>query len=283
MSVEAGSHAPNPSEYISHHLQNLASSTQTNIVDFSIINWDTMFWSIAMGALGCFLLWMAARKATSGVPGRFQAAVEMLVEMVEDQSKSIVHGNRAFIAPLALTVFVWVALMNSLDLLPVDLPSKVIGWVGLGSIITHHRIVPTADLNGTLGIAVGVLILMLYYSFKIKGAGGFMHELFTAPFGNHFLLWIPNLLLNLIEFCAKTVSLGMRLFGNMYAGELVFLLIALLGGIWSFGADASVLGFVGHVIAGTAWAIFHILIVLLQAFIMMMLTLVYIGQAHDHH
>ncbi|ALS59664.1 F0F1 ATP synthase subunit A [Pandoraea norimbergensis] len=283
MSVEAGSHAPNPSEYISHHLQNLASSTQTKIVDFSIINWDTMFWSIAMGALGCFVLWLAARKATSGVPGRFQAAVEMLVEMVEDQSKSIVHGNRAFIAPLALTVFVWVALMNSLDLLPVDLPSKVIGWVGLGSIITHHRIVPTADLNGTLGIAVGVLILMLYYSFKIKGAGGFMHELFTAPFGNHFLLWIPNLLLNLIEFCAKTVSLGMRLFGNMYAGELVFLLIALLGGIWSFGADASVLGFVGHIIAGTAWAIFHILIVLLQAFIMMMLTLVYIGQAHDHH
>ncbi|AJC20459.1 F0F1 ATP synthase subunit A [Pandoraea pulmonicola] len=283
MSVEAGSHAPNPSEYISHHLQNLASSTQTKIVDFSIINWDTMFWSITMGVVGCFLLWLAARKATSGVPGRFQAAVEMLVEMVEDQSKSIVHGNRAFIAPLALTVFVWVALMNSLDLLPVDLPSKIIGWVGLGSIITHHRIVPTADLNGTLGISVGVLILMLFYSFKIKGAGGFMHELFTAPFGNHFLLWIPNLLLNIIEFCAKTVSLGMRLFGNMYAGELVFLLIALLGGIWSFGADASVLGFVGHVIAGTAWAIFHILIVLLQAFIMMMLTLVYIGQAHDHH
>ena len=282
MSEEVG-HAPNPSEYISHHLQNLASSTQTKIVDFTIINWDTMFWSIAMGVLGCFLLWLAARKATSGVPGRFQAAVEMLVEMVEDQSKSIVHGNRAFIAPLALTVFVWVALMNSLDLLPVDLPSKIIEWAGLSSVITHHRIVPTADLNGTLGISVGVLILMLYYSFKIKGAGGFMHELFTAPFGNHFLLWIPNLLLNLIEFCAKTVSLGMRLFGNMYAGELVFLLIALLGGIWSFGADASVLGFVGHIIAGTAWAIFHILIVLLQAFIMMMLTLVYIGQAHDHH
>ncbi len=282
MSLEAG-HAQSPSEYISHHLQNLASSTQTKIVDFSIINWDTMFWSIAMGVLGCFVLWLAARKASSGVPSRFQGAVEMLVEMVEDQSKSIVHGNRAFIAPLALTVFVWVALMNSLDLLPVDLPSKVIGWVGLGDIITHHRIVPTADLNGTLGISVGVLILMLYYSFKIKGAGGFMHELFTAPFGNHFLLWIPNLLLNLIEFCAKTVSLGMRLFGNMYAGELLFLLIALLGGIWSFGADASVLGFVGHIIAGTAWAIFHILIVLLQAFIMMMLTLVYIGQAHDHH
>ncbi|GAB3630489.1 F0F1 ATP synthase subunit A [Pandoraea terrae] len=281
MSVE--SHAPNPSEYISHHLANLASATQTKIVDFSIINWDTMFWSIAMGVLGCFLLWLAARRATSGVPGRFQAAVEMLVEMVEDQSKSIVHGNRAFIAPLALTVFVWVTLMNSLDLLPVDLPSSIIRWVGLESIISHHRIVPTADLNGTLGISVGVLILMLFYSFKIKGAGGFMHELFTAPFGNHFLLWLPNLLLNIIEFLAKTVSLGMRLFGNMYAGELVFLLIALLGGIWSFGADTSVLGFVGHVIAGTAWAIFHILIVLLQAFIMMMLTLVYIGQAHDHH
>lgn len=281
MSVEG--HAPNPSEYISHHLANLANATQTKIVDFSIINWDTMFWSITMGVLGSFLLWMAARRATSGVPGRFQAAVEMLVEMVEDQSKSIVHGDRKFIAPLALTVFVWVSLMNSLDLLPVDLPSKIIGWIGLSSIVTHHRIVPTADLNGTLGISVGVLILMIYYSFKIKGAGGFMHELFTAPFGNHFLLWIPNFALNIIEFLAKTVSLGMRLFGNMYAGELLFLLIALLGGLWSFGADTSVLGFVGHVIAGTAWAIFHILIVFLQAFIMMMLTLVYIGQAHDHH
>jgi F-type H+-transporting ATPase subunit a len=180
-------------------------------------------------------------------------------------------------------VFVWVALMNSLDFIPVDLPGRVIGWLGLSQVIPHHRIVPTADLNGTIGIALGVFVLMIYYNFKIKGAGGFIHELLSAPFGAHPLLWIPNLALNIIEFVAKTVSLGMRLFGNMYAGELLFLLIALLGSIWSFGADTTVLGFIGHVIAGSVWAIFHILIVLLQAFIFMMLTLVYLGQAHDKH
>lgn len=272
-----------PSGYIAHHLQNFANKHQTSLVDFSVWNWDTLFWSIAMGLLTILILWLAARRASSGVPGRFQGAIEMLVEMVEDQSKAMIHGNRTFIAPLALTVFVWVALMNSLDLLPVDLPGRVIGWLGLSNIISHHRIVPTADLNGTLGIALGVLVLMLYYNVKIKGLGGFGHELISAPFGAHPLLWIPNLLLNIIEFVARTVSLGMRLFGNMYAGELLFLLIALLGSIWTFGADSSVLGFIGHVIAGTAWAIFHILVILLQAFIFMMLTLVYIGQAHDSH
>ena len=195
----------------------------------------------------------------------------------------MIHGSRRFIAPLALTVFVWVALMNSLDFIPVDLPPRIIGWLGLENVLPHHRIVPTADLNGTIGIALGVFVLMIYYNFKIKGAGGFVHELLSAPFGAHPLLWIPNLALNIIEFVAKTVSLGMRLFGNMYAGELLFLLIALLGSIWNFGADTTVLGFIGHVIAGSVWAIFHILIVLLQAFIFMMLTLVYIGQAHDSH
>ncbi len=147
--------------------------------------------------------------------------------------------------------------------------------LGIEHIFPHHRVVPTADLNGTMGIALGVLALMLYYNVKIKGAGGFIHELFAAPFG----IWLApfNLLLNIIEFAAKTVSLAMRLFGNMYAGELLFLLIALLG------STATVFGFVGHVIAGSMWAIFHILIVLLQAFIFMMLTLVYLGQAHEGH
>lgn len=272
-----------PARYIAHHLQNLSTHHQRSLIDFTVFNLDTLFWSILMGLVTIFVLYLAARRATSGVPGRFQCLVEMLVEMVEDQSKAIVHGERRFIAPLALTVFVWVALMNSLDLIPVDLPARIISWVGLSKEIPYHRIVPTADLNGTIGIAIGVLLLMLYYSFKIKGAGGFLHALIAAPFGNHFLLWIPNLALNIIEYLARTVSLGMRLFGNMYAGELLFLLIALLGSIWSFGADTSVLGFIGHVIAGSAWAIFHILIVLLQAFIFMMLTLVYLGQAHDTH
>lgn len=280
--TEAG-HPMDPSEYIAHHLQHFSNKHQTSIVDFTVINWDTLFWSVAMGVLTIVILRLAAGRATSGVPSRFQGAIEMLVEMVEDQSKSMVHGSRHFIAPLALTVFIWVALMNALDLLPVDLPTRVIGMLGMSGIISHQRIVPTADLNGTLGIALGVFVLMIYYSIKIKGAGGFAKELVSAPFGAHPLLWVPNLFLNIIEYLAKTISLGMRLFGNMYAGELLFLLIALLGSIWTFNANASILGFVGHVVAGSVWAIFHILIVLLQAFIFMMLTLVYLGQAHDTH
>jgi F-type H+-transporting ATPase subunit a len=270
--TEAAAHAPTASEYIVHHLGHLSTHHQEKIVDFSIINMDTIFWSVAMGIVGITFMWMAARRATAGVPGRFQAFVELLVEMVEDQSKAIVHGDRRFIAPLALTVFVWVALMNSLDFLPVDLFSGLFRMVGID---IHHRIVPTADLNGTLGIALGVFALMVYYSVKIKGLGGWIHELFAAPFGIYMAPF--NLLLNIIEYAAKTVSLGMRLFGNMYAGELLFLLIALLG------STATIFGFVGHVIAGSIWAIFHILIVILQAFIFMMLTLVYIGQAHEGH
>jgi F-type H+-transporting ATPase subunit a len=270
--AEGAAHAPTASEYIVHHLGHLSTKHQDKIVDFSIFNMDTIFWSVFAGVIGCLFMWLAARRATSGVPGRFQAFVEMVVEMVDDQSKAIVHGDRRFIAPLALTVFVWVALMNSLDFLPVDLFSSVFRLLGID---IHHRVVPTADLNGTLGIALGVLALMIYYSLKVKGVGGWIHELFAAPFG----IWLApfNLLLNLIEYAAKTVSLGMRLFGNMYAGELLFLLIALLGSM------ATTFGFVGQVIAGSMWAVFHILIVFLQAFIFMMLTLVYIGQAHEAH
>ena len=269
---EAAAHAPTPSEYIVHHLGQLTSHPQKGMIDFSVINIDTVFWSVLMGVAACYLMWRAARKATPGVPGRFQAAVEMLVEMVDDQSKAIVHGNRQFIAPLALTIFVWVVLMNSLDFLPVDMVSGIFRAFGID---LHHRIVPTADLNGTLGMALGMLALVLYYNVKVKGMGGWLHELFAAPFGIRLAPF--NLLLNVIEYVARTVSLSMRLWGNMYAGELLFLLIALLG------ATATVPGFIGHVIAGTVWAIFHILIVLLQAFIFMMLTLVYIGQAHEGH
>ncbi len=271
----AAEHAPTSSQYIIHHLGHWSSKHQEKIIDFSIWNLDTIFWSIAIGIIGCALMYLAARRATAGVPGRFQAAVEIIVELVEDQSKSIVHGDRRFIAPLALTVFVWVFLMNAMDFLPVDMISSVLRLFGLGEM--HHRSVPTADLNGTLGMALGVFALMIYYNLKIKGVGGFVHELFCAPFGSHPALWIFNLGLNIIEFVARTVSLGMRLFGNMYAGELVFLLIALLGSTatwWGFGM---------HVALGSIWAIFHILIVVLQAFIFMMLTLVYMGQAHEGH
>ncbi|KGF79987.1 ATP synthase F0F1 subunit A [Massilia sp. JS1662] len=269
----AAEHAPTAGEYIQHHLGHFTKGHQSFVVDFSVWNVDTILWSVTMGVIGCLIMWLAARRATAGVPGRFQAAVEMVVEMVEDQSKAIVHGNRAFIAPLALTVFIWVVLMNALDFLPVDLFAAIFRFTGMGE--PHFRIVPTADLNGTLGMSLGVLALMLYYSVKIKGLGGWIHELFAAPFGIYMAPF--NLLLNIIEYAAKTVSLGMRLFGNMYAGELLFLLIALLG------STATVFGFIGHVIAGSIWAIFHILIVVLQAFIFMMLTLVYIGQAHEGH
>ncbi|HAZ60497.1 MAG TPA: F0F1 ATP synthase subunit A [Gammaproteobacteria bacterium] len=258
-------HGPEtPAQYIVHHLGHLTDG---------MFNYDTFIFSLLAGLVVVWVLGLAARNATVGVPGRFQALIEILVEWVEDQSKQIVHGDRSFIAPLALTVFLWVVFMNTLDLLPLDM----LPMFGQAAGIEYLRVVPTADLNCTLGMALGVLTLMLYYSFKIKGAGGFMHELFCAPFGSHPLLWPANLLLNIIEFVAKTVSLGMRLFGNMYAGELIFMLIALLG------ATATWWGFALHVLTGSAWAIFHILIVLLQAFIFMMLTLVYIGQAHEHH
>jgi F-type H+-transporting ATPase subunit a len=286
--MASSEHGPTPSEYIVHHLQHFANDKQKFIVDFSVINYDTMFFSILSGLLVILMLRMAAKSATSGVPGRFQGFVEMLVEMVESQSKSIVHGNRNFIAPLALTVFLWIVVMNAFDLVPVDLIPMAWGHLmyNLGFAASpgdpYMRVVATADLNGALGMSLGVLCLMLYYSVKIKGAGGFVHELFCAPFGANPLLWIPNFVLNLIEFAAKTVSLGMRLFGNMYAGELVFMLIALLGGAAALSLGGA-FAFLGHILAGTIWAIFHILIVLLQGFIFMMLTLIYIGQAHQGH
>ena len=277
---------PNASEYIVHHLTHLKSATQTALVDWSVFHLDTLFWSITLGLLAILILAKAAAKATSGVPGRFQAAVEILVEMVESQSKSIVHGDRGFIAPLALTVFVWIFFMNAMDLLPLDLVPNIWAAIfGAAGHDPHHaymRVVPTADLNATLGMSLGVLILCLYYSVKIKGFGGWMHELFTAPFGSHPVLYPINFAMQLIEFVAKTVSHGMRLFGNMYAGELIFMLIALMGAAWA-GTAGSGLLWIGGVLAGAIWAIFHILIITLQAFIFMMLTLVYIGQAHESH
>ena len=275
--------APTAGEYIIHHLHHAQSGTQKGIVDFSVVNLDSLFFSILLGVLGCFLLWRAAKSATSGVPGRFQAAVEILVEIVADQAKGIVHNaeSRKLVAPLALTVFVWIFLMNAMDLFPVDL----FPWIWQNITGDHHaylRVVPTADLSKTMGLTLGVLITCLVYNIKIKGAGGWGHELISAPFGDKVALYPVNLAMQLIEFVAKTVSHGMRLFGNMYAGELIFMLIALMGGAWSLSATGIGLA-IGHIIAGSVWAIFHILIITLQAFVFMMLTLVYIGQAHDAH
>jgi len=279
-------------EYIKHHLQNLTSLSDVtegqglkNIADFSFINIDSLFFTIVLGALGSYLLYRAAKRATSGVPGRFQAAVEILFEFVDDMCKSIIPNeqSRKAVAPVGLTLFVWIFLMNAMDMLPVDLLPRVFQ----GMTAEHHallRVVPTADLNVTLAIAIGVLLMCIYYSIKIKTLRGWGHELVSAPFGTKLAL--ANLLLNIMEFLSKTVSHGMRLFGNMYAGELVFLLIALLGGAWASTGSVSLIDpvlFVFHIIAGLAWAIFHILVITLQAFIFMALAFVYIGQAHDHH
>lgn len=288
-----------PAEYIKHHLQSLTSLSDVtegqglrNIADFSFINIDAIFFAVLMGALGSFLLYRAAKKATSGVPTRFQAAVEILYEFVDDMCKSIIHNeqSRKIVAPVGLTLFVWIFLMNAMDMLPVDLLPRIFqGMTG-----EHHallRVVPTADLNTSLAIAISVLLICIFYNIKIKGLGGWGHELITAPFGAKgsvakIILMPINFVMNLLEFFSKTVSHGMRLFGNMYAGELVFLLIALLGGAWASSGSIALIDpilFVFHIIAGLAWAIFHILVITLQAFIFMALAFVYIGQAHDHH
>jgi F-type H+-transporting ATPase subunit a len=292
--MAAEAHAPTASEYIVHHLQHLQNIKQKSVIDLSVVNYDSVIVSVVVGVLGLFFFWLAARKATSGVPGRWQAAVEMMVEMVDTQAKATIHNaqSRKVIAPLALTVFVWIFLMNAMDLLPVDLLpviwAQIYGAAGHDPSHAYLRVVPTADLSTTLGLSVSVLILCLIYSVKIKGLGGWLHELVTAPFGTSknplfaLILGVVNLFMQIIEYVAKTVSHGMRLFGNMYAGELVFMLIALMGGAAALSLSGVLLP-LGHIIAGSIWAIFHILIITLQAFIFMMLTLIYLGQAHEAH
>ncbi|TMH14307.1 MAG: F0F1 ATP synthase subunit A [Betaproteobacteria bacterium] len=286
--MAAEGHELSAGDYIVHHLTFWQNHPPKAVADFSVFNYDSMFFSLTIGAIVCWLLWRAARKATPGVPGRFQAAVEILVEIVDAQARGIVHNakSRKLVAPLALTVFVWIFALNAMDLLPVDLLPAIWGQIyGATGHDAHHaylRVVPTADLSVTMGLSLGVLLVCLVYNVKIKGAGGWVHELFTAPFGNHFALWPLNFGMQMIEFIAKTVSHGMRLFGNMYAGELIFLLIALMGGAFTLSATGIALA-LGHVVAGTAWAIFHILIITLQAFVFMMLALVYVGQAHETH
>ncbi|WP_408597297.1 F0F1 ATP synthase subunit A [Limnohabitans sp.] len=285
MSVE---HGPTAGEYIVHHLTHLQNKPMAGVIDFSVYNLDSIFWSVVLGVLASFFMWRAARGATAHAPGRFQAAVEILVEMVDSQAKGIIHSaqSRKVVAPLALTVFVWIFLMNAMDLFPVDLFPKIWEMIyGAAGHDAHHaymRVVPSADLSTTLGLSTSVLLVCVFYNIKIKGIGGWIHELFCAPFGAHPLLWPVNFIMQMIEFAAKTVSHGMRLFGNMYAGELVFMLIALMGGAAAATLPGVLLP-IGHIIAGSIWAIFHIMIITLQAFIFMMLTLVYVGQAHDAH
>ena len=265
-----------PTGYISHHLSNFRITIGEG--GFWVLNLDSILMGWAMGIVGIGAFYLVARRATRGVPGTLQGFIELIVEFVDNTVRDVFPGNRRFLAPLALTIFVWVFMMNFMDLLPVD-------WIAAIAKALHleeWKAVPTTDLNTTFAMSLSVFILTIFFSFKAKGAGGFMHELFTAPFGSNPLLWPFNFLLNLIEYAAKTVSLGMRLFGNMYAGELIFLLLGMLGAIASLSAGGLLAGAASGVLTW-AWGVFHILIILLQAFIFMVLSAVYIAMAHEHH
>src|SRR5438105_661337 len=261
-----------PSQYIEHHLAFFTKPIGDG--PFWTLNVDSLIVSILLGIIGVGFIWWVVRGATSVVPNRRQAFVEVLIEFVDNQAKGVFqHGDRhRFIAPLALTVGLWVLLMNAMDFLPADI-------VGL---LTHHvsehgfRYVPTADVNTTFALSISVLVLSVYFAISVKGLGGWLHELFFAPFGAHPLLIPANFLFQMVEYISKTLSHSLRLFGNMYAGEILFLLLWML-------AATSVVGTIAGSVLAFLWALFHILIVLLQAYIFMMLTIVYISMAHEHH
>lgn len=253
----AGTSPANTQEYIKHHLENLTVGE-----GFWAINIDSIVISFVVGVLFLFLFYKVASKATSGVPGKLQCFIEMIVEFVDKTVKEIFEGKDKLIAPLALTVFVWVFLMNAIDLIPVDFPPEFAKLLG----IDYLRAVPTADVSITLSMSFGVFLLIIFYGIKFKGFGGFVKDYTLHPF-NHWACIPINLVLELVTLLAKPVSLGLRLFGNMYAGELIFILIAGLLPWWS------------QWMLSLPWAIFHILIITLQAFIFMVLTIVYLSMA----
>lgn len=266
MSAEHAQAPANATEYIKHHLTFLQSHGE----GFWRFNLDTFWIGLFLGFIFLFIFGLVARRATSGVPGRLQNFVELIVEMVDSQIKDAFHAKSKVIGPLSLTIFVWVFLMNSMDFLPVDLLPKVAGWFG----VHYLRAVPTADVNQTFAMSISVMFLIIGFSISAKGVGGYTKELFTAPFhatGPMAIVLAPiNFAFQMIELVAKPISLALRLFGNMYAGELIFILIALLPWWiqWMLGAP---------------WAIFHILVVTLQAFVFMMLTIVYLSLAVEDH
>lgn len=271
----ATEHGPQSAgEYISHHLTNLRVGE-----GFWTFNLDTILMGWITGVLAVGAFYLVARRATTGVPGRLQGFIELIVEFVDETVKGVFPGDRKFLAPLALTIFVWVFMMNLMDLLPIDWVATVTEAGGLH----NWKPVPTTDLNTTFAMSLTIFLLTLFFSFKAKGAGGFVHELFTAPFGSSPLLWLPNLVLNIIEYLAKPVSLAMRLFGNMYAGELIFMLLGLLGTLAAANSAGGLLAGAAAGVLYWGWAVFHILIILLQAFIFMVLSCVYIAMAHEHH
>ena len=284
------SNNPTATEYIKHHLQNLTfgqhpdgswglahGAQQAREMGFWAIHLDTMFWSVFLGALFLWLFRRAAVHATADTPSGFLNFVEWVIDFIDDNVRGSFSGKNALIAPLALTLFVWILLMNLMDLVPVDWIPQIAALLG----IEYMKVVPTTDPNATFGMALGVFILTLYYSLKVKGPMGFAAELTMQPFqsSNPILkiIFLPiNFFLEFISLVAKPISLSLRLFGNLFAGEMIFILIALL---FSGGMTLAVVGGVLQL----GWAIFHILIVLLQAFIFMTLTIVYLEMAHSHH
>ena len=255
-------------EYIQHHLQNLTHPVAEG--SFWTLHVDTIVMSVVLGLIMVLGFWLATRRATAGVPGKWQAFVEIVLEFVDKQAKDAYHGPSRLVTPIAITLFVWILMMNTVKMIPADFFAEALKLVG----VHYWKPVPTADLNATFGMSFTVFFLMIFFALRAKGLGGFIHELFTAPFGP--AMFPANLLLNAVELLSKPVSLAMRLFGNMFAGEVLFLLIWALGGV-------GVLGMFASGALGLGWMLFHLLVIPLQAFIFMMLSIVYLSLMEEGH
>jgi len=283
----AAEKAPGVTEYILHHQTFLSNKAPHGIIDFSVVNYDTVFFSVLLAVVFFGLFWWVARKATTGVPGLTQNIIEWIVEKVDEQVRDSFHGTSRLIAPLALTIFCWVFLFNFMDLVPVDLLPAAARGAGF----EHLKVVPSTDLNATFALSLTVFILIIFYSLKMKGVVGFISELTLQPFSakNVFMqaLLVPvNFILESVTFLARPISLSLRLYGNLYAGEMIFLLIAVLTlshGLHALTSVGGWFGIIGQFILGFIWTGFHILIITIQAFIFAVLTVVYLSMAHEHH
>jgi F-type H+-transporting ATPase subunit a len=282
----AAEQALGANEYIRHHLTFLSNKEPTGLVDFTSIHLDSIFFSVLLAVLFAGAFYLAARRATSGLPGKFQNFVELIVEFIDGQVKDSFHGDNKLLAPLALTIFCWVFLFNAMDILPVDLLPALAQGVG----IEHLKVVPSTDLNVTFAMALTVFVLIIYYSIKVKGLGGFLAELTLQPFSSRnrlvqALLVPANLVLEIVPLLARPISLALRLYGNLFAGEMIFLLLAVLTlhGISALAGIGGWLAVLAQFVLGFIWAVFHLLVITLQAFIFMVLTVVYLSMAQEHH
>jgi len=286
MMMSAAETGGGATDYILHHQTFLSNRSAHGIVDFSVINYDTVFFSVALGLVFLGLFWLVAHRATTGVPGGVQNFIETIVSFVDAQVRDTFHGASRLVAPLALTIFCWIFLFNFMDLIPVDLLPLVARGVGL----EHLKVVPSTDLNATFAMSLTVFILIIFYNLKMKGVLGFLGELTLQPFRvKNVLLQIPlsivNLILESVTFLARPISLSLRLYGNLYAGEMVFLLLAVLTlqGISALSHFSGWFFLVMQFLLALIWTLFHLLVITLQAFIFMVLTIVYLSMASEHH